>query len=645
MTCEVAMGSVIRHLRAGLARRATLALLIVAFLAVTVIGVVGMSASVLVSQAVHKSVSAVNVAGGLRRLALRVSSLVMAEALGGRIGRSEVRAAMTEFEHTLVDPALREVVEQEPGSVPVALYRGLVATWYERVKLDLLELSERPDGVILPAANYEAALAEVDAFIEEINALVAVLEQDAYERVRHLRTILAAALLLTGVVVVVALYLTRRRVFLPLAELRDAAGRIAQRNFSTRCGYTGKDELGQVGAAFNFMAAELSNAYLDLERRVEQKTADLTRSNHSLDLLYRVIARLYHAPASADSYREALTDIECTLGLKGCSVCVHPSRGGPASLLHSNIGECVGIDSACVDANLQCPGRTHPWTYLREGDSDVLRVPLRDKENFYGVLRLALHPGQRLEGWQQTLVEALSRHMAIALGISRQTERERLISLQEERSIIARELHDSLAQALSYMKIQVSLLQPLVGDPQHDDEARELLQGLRQGINSAYRQLRELLSSFRLKIEGDFTTLLEATVEEFSGRSGIPISVDNSLPEGALGANQEIHVLHIIREALSNATRHSGGKHIAVTLSQAERNEVVVMVDDDGTGLVRDAKAGPSHHGLTIMGERARGLGGRFEVGSRAEGGTRVSVRFDPAHVPYNTPISDLPND
>lgn len=639
------MDNLLRRLRAGLARRATLTLLIVAFLAVTVIGVVGMSASVLVSQTVHRSVSAVNVAGGLRRLALRVSSLVMAEALGGKIGRSEVRAAIGEFEHALVDPALSEVVEQKSGSVSAALYRGVVATWHERVRLDLLDLSERPDGLILPAANYEAALAEVDAFIEEINALVSVLEQDAYERVRRLRTILAAALLLTGVVVVVALYLTRRRVFLPLAELRDAAGRIAQRNFSTRCGYTGADELGQVGAAFNVMAAELSNAYLDLERRVEQKTADLTRSNHSLDLLYRVIARLYHAPASADSYEEALTDIERTLGLKGCSVCVHSSRGGPASILYTNIGGCAGADDATADASLQCPGRAYPWTYLREGDSDVLRVPLRDAENFYGVLRLSLHPGQRLEGWQRALVEALSRHMAIALGITRQTERERLISLQEERSIIARELHDSLAQALSYMKIQVSLLQPLVGDPQYGDEARELLQGLRQGINSAYRQLRELLSSFRLKIEGDFTTLLEATVEEFSDRSGIAITVDNTLAEGTLGANQEIHVLHIIREALSNATRHSGGRHIAVMLSRAGDSEVAVMVEDDGIGLRQGVKAGPSHYGLTIMGERARGLGGTFEVASRAEGGTRVSVRFDPVHVPYTTTLPGEPND
>jgi two-component system nitrate/nitrite sensor histidine kinase NarX len=81
------------------------------------------------------------------------------------------------------------------------------------------------------------------------------------------------------------------------------------------------------------------------------------------------------------------------------------------------------------------------------------------------MLRLSMPDGVRLEDWQRQLVEALSRHMGMALGAARRSEQERLLALQEERSVIARELHDSLAQALSYMKIQVSLLQPVLADP------------------------------------------------------------------------------------------------------------------------------------------------------------------------------------
>jgi two-component system nitrate/nitrite sensor histidine kinase NarX len=617
-----------------LAGRATLLLVVAAFLAVTLIGVVGMTASVLISQTLQASVTAVNLAGNLRRQSLRVSNLVMAEALGGRVGRADIRGAIDEFEIALVHPQLLEVIEREQGSAPVALYRGVAATWRERIRGDLLELSARPEGVFLPTARYEAALVEVEEFIDQVNAMVHVLEMDAERHVRQLRTILGVALVLTVGVVLVAMVLVRRRVFLPLEDLREAAQRIARRDFSARSAYSGSDELGQLGEAFNSMAAELSGAYADLEKRVAEKTADLVRTNQSLDLLYRVIARLYHAPASAESYAEAMTDIERTLALKGCGVCVHSKYGGPATLLFSSLGGCPGLDRSVPDASERCPGRTVPWSYVREDGNDVLRVPLRDADNFYGVLRLVLPPGERLAGWQTTLVEALSRHMAIALGISRQTERERLIALQEERSVIARELHDSIAQALSYMKIQASLLQPVLSDPQRHEAASELLNGLREGINAAYRQLRELLTSFRLKIEGDFERLLHATAEEFSARSGIPVDVDHELAGMSLGANQEIHVLHIIREALSNATRHADARRISVVLARQADDLVSVVIADDGKGFDAGDGSGLHHYGLAIMAERAQSLGGRLEIDSAPGRGTRLTVLFDPSRPP-----------
>lgn len=621
-------------LRSFVASRSILLLLVAAFLAVTLISVVGMSTSVLVAETVQGSGSAINVAGSLRRLTHRVSALVVAEALDGSIGAAEIEDAVWQFESSLVHPALRNVIRRDQGSVAAAIYRGVGGNWYEHLKPRLLELTERGAGETLAPRQYEAVLEEVDTFVEQINTLVLVLEHDAEAKIQQLRRILAVALGLTAALVLAAMVLLHRRVFLPLAGLRDAAGRIARRDFTARSRYTGPDELGQVGEVFNTMASELSSAYGELERRVEEKTADLLRSNRSLELLYHVITRLYHAPASAHSYAETLVDIERILDLKGSFACVQSKHGGPATILYSNMSGCARAGGASEEACQSCPGKIAPWTYRRENGGDVLMVPLRDAENLYGMLRLAMPPGRRLVEWQSTLIEAVSRHMGIALGISRQTERERLIALQEERSIIARELHDSLAQSLSYMKIQVSLLAPVLADPERRDQAREVLGDLREGINSAYRQLRELLSSFRLKMEGDFTTLLHATVEEFSGRSGIPIDVDVRLGRCSLGANQEIHVLHIIREALSNATRHSGGSRISVALSADSRDQVTLVVDDDGAGIGPVPVKELHHYGLTIMGERARGLGGSLEIHPRPGGGTRVLVRFNPQRTP-----------
>jgi len=114
------------------------------------------------------------------------------------------------------------------------------------------------------------------------------------------------------------------------------------------------------------------------------------------------------------------------------------------------------------------------------------------------------------------------------------------------------------------------------------EDAATILADLREGINVAYRQLRELLATFRLRIEGDFARLLGNTVSEFASRSGLPIGLDLDLAGGHLNPNQEIHVLHIVREALSNAVRHAQASNIHAALTSAPDDEIVLL-DGDGT--------------------------------------------------------------
>jgi len=257
-----------------------------------------------------------------------------------------------------------------------------------------------------------------------------------------------------------------------------------------------------------------------------------------------------------------------------------------------------------------------------------MRFPLRDREHHYGMLRLALPEGSALEDWQRQLVEALSRHIGMALGAARRSEQERLLALQEERSVIARELHDSLAQALSYMKIQMSLLQRALAEPSQMTEADTILVDLRSGVNDAYRQLRELLVSFRLELAGDLDTLLRAAVAEYGARGGVDIALDIRLAACILSPNQEVHVLQIVREALSNMLRHAMARRAWVALLCDDDGGVTITVEDDGVGIEASPVDGRDHHGLAIMGERARSLGGEIEVARRVKGGTRVSVHF-----------------
>ena len=608
-----------------LVRRSIMLLVSVAMLALTRISLAGMSASVLVVESTRGSASAINIAGSLRRYTHRVANLIAVDSLNGRFQTARVADAVVDFERQLEHPALLRFIERAPGDLFAATYRGVHASWHMSLKPRIEALGSRSPPP--PAEQVELLLTEVDAFVEQLNILVAVLEHDTETRIQDLRFILGVAIGVTILVVLIALFMLHRALLRPLRGLLDAARRIADGDFGVRVSYSGEDELGRVGRAFNLMTDKLEEHYRTLEQRVADKTAELQRSNRSLELLYHAIARLYQTPTAAEAYEATLRDIDRVAGLEGSFVCIEPRQGGPATVIASSIGPCPDRmargDEACGACRAASGGDG-----LALHNPGLLRFPLRDREHHYGMLRLALADGVRLEDWQRQLIEALSRHMGMALGAARRSEQERLLALQEERSVIARELHDSLAQALSYMKIQVSLLQPVLADPACNAQAAPILADLREGINAAYRQLRELLVSFRLGLSADLPTLIEDAVREYGTRGGVDIALDVELGHCQLSPNQEVHVLQIVREALSNMVRHARARTARVSLRGEADGAVCLAVEDDGSGIGAPPADSRNHHGLAIMRERARSMGGEIEIAPMDEHGTRVCVRF-----------------
>lgn len=611
-----------------------------AMIAITTIGVGGIATSVIVAERIQGSGSAINVAGSLRKQSHRMGSQVLADAANAATSHGALLVAMNQFESSLADPSLLNAMARQPDSDYAVTFRAVLNSWETRLKPMLVE--ESLPGVDLhPVSHHNELLAAIDAFVDDINTMVAQLEKDTEAKISEMRTVLGVVLFLIVIVLFGAMYVVQRNVLSPLAELLDNATRLARGDFAARISNPREDELGQLGMAFNSMAEELSKLYRGLEQRVAEKTAALTRSNQSLELLYNAISRLHKAPVAPETYQAMLKEIEQVLGLTGSLACLMPKHGGGASILSSSIGGCREHDQGECGHCIASLGDVELWQYRSIGDTEQLIVPLRDNEGLYGVLRLVLPPGRRLEPWQEQLLEALSRHIGIALGISHKTEQERLLALQEERSVIARELHDSIAQSLSYMKIQASLLQPVLADPDRRVEAETTLRDLREGITSAYRQLRELLATFRLKMQGDFLDLLNRTVNEFADRGGVPIQLETRLEGCHLTPNQEIHALQIIREALYNVLRHAQASQAWVRVIHAD-GVVRVSVEDNGIGLYPEKNApdvqrfspGNQHYGLNIMRERAESLRGRVVMENRREGGTRIDLRF--AATPQN---------
>ena len=612
-----------------LVRHSILLLVALAMLALALISLAGMSASVMVAESVQGSASAINHAGSLRRLTYRVAGLVAADALSGPLSPRRVEAAIEDFERALGHPELQRIVQRDPGGLFAATYRGVDSSWRQSLRPSLKVMVRAEPST--PPEEVEALLTNVDRFVDQLDTLVFVLEQDTEARIEDLREILAGAIIATLVVIIVALFILRRSLLKPLGGLLAATRAIARGDYSARVEHVGYDELGRVGATFNLMAGEISRQYQTLEQRVAEKTAELQRSNRSLELLYHAIARLYQTPTEPAVYEATLRDIDHVAGLQGSFACIEPRQEGPATVIASTLGPCVERVARGDQACSECRAVSVAGAELR-GEQKLLRFPLRDREHHYGMLRLALPAGEALEDWQRQLVEALSRHIGMALGAARRSEQERLLALQEERSVIARELHDSLAQALSYMKIQMSLLQRALADPARLAEADTILADLRTGVNDAYRQLRELLVSFRLELSGDLGALLRTAVAEYRERGGVDIALEIRLSDCSLTPNQEVHVLQIVREALSNMLRHAMARHARVALACDEGGRVTITVEDDGVGIDDGPVDGRDHHGLSIMRERARSLGGEIEITRRGEGGTRISVNFQAVH-------------
>ena len=626
-------------------QRSLLLRLGLAMAAITLLGIIGMASSIMIAGKTQGNAGTIDVAGSLRMQSYRMSSLILAaQRQDDSQSWDNVDTAIDQFEHTLQSSGLN-LTTVTPSSEPQDKeYRAITQEWQSRLKPQLTELSKRGRHTLqqVPVQHDLELLQNISNFVAKIDNLVKLLARQSENRITLLTTILGISLYITLGVVIFTMYVMHSDVLLPLSNLLFCAEKAGKGDFSIRAAHTGEDELGRLGNAFNAMAEDLSKLYRDLEARVAAKTLDLERSNRSLELLYHSITRIYDAPIAQNTYVTLLKDLEQVLGIGHGSTCLIENDSNKALVLASTLDPQNGNFNLCKLSNCaEC--LKNEKVNLRQigihGEKQILSIPLQDMERQYGVMQMEIPPGKILEGWQMQLLEALSMHIGIAIGTAHRTEQNRRLSLLEERGVIARELHDSLAQSLSYMRIQVSRLQAVMTQHPVSEDADTILVELREGLNSAYRELRELLTTFRLKIEGNgLVPTLEKTATEFTARGNIPISINSHLAGCHLSANEEIHIMQIVREALANVIHHAKATHASVSIEHSPDDVISVIIEDDGIGL--DSRQSETHHyGMSIMQERARSLGGSFHVHTRAVGGTRITFRFHAGERRRNNPL------
>ena len=584
--------------------------------------------SIVVSAAIADDISgranAVNVSGSLRFLSYRTLSEVLQPQR-----RGQAMDTIKVFERRLL--GLERFVRTKSRSESPSLreVQGLLQRWNTQVR-----------GLELAAARGDdAALAqmaiEVPNFVDQIDRVVQLIEHELEEKARWLRL---AQLGLLGCIVVVSLltiWMLRRQLVLPLAALLQAAKTVRQGSFSARVAHVSDDELGRLGQAFNAMVGEIATMYAHLEDKVEEKTRELQRTNESLELLYRVSQKLSASDLTLDQVQEVLSEVEAALELGHSMICVSENNQLPA---HPISGDLSAQERHALCSRRDCGqcflGAQQPLAEQGRSSALVI-VPLGDGDHLRGVLPLLKAPEQPLPVEKVRIIETVGHHVSNALISMRRAEEKHRLAVMEERSVIARELHDSIAQSLSYLKIQVARLEKCLDQGR---DPRAIADELKQGLAGAYRELRELIVTFRLRVdERGLNVALHETVAEFSQKLGFALRLTNSLSGIVLSANEELHLLRIVREALSNIERHAQASAASVSISVDAFQSVTVRIEDNGRGF--DPGHTPTHHfGVNIMNDRAMILAGRLDIASTPGEGTRITLQFLPQKVRQAVP-------
>jgi signal transduction histidine kinase len=265
-------------------------------------------------------------------------------------------------------------------------------------------------------------------------------------------------------------------------------------------------------------------------------------------------------------------------------------------------------------------------------------APLAIKARVAGTLVLIKECGKG--GFDQTdldLLAAFADQAAIAIENARLYEEAHQVAASQERSRLARDLHDAVTQTLFSASLIAEVLPGLwESDPV---EGRQLLGELRQLTRGALAEMRTLLLELRpaALVEANLGDLLRQLAESVSGRSGIPVSVSlEGCPVPDLADEVHVALYRIAQEALNNVVKHAQAQRVEIRLWCSQEREgtqpgagvrVELRISDDGRGF-DPATVSPDHLGLGIIRERAQAIGAQLRVESETGKGTAVEVMW-----------------
>lgn len=507
-----------------------------------------------------------------------------------------------------------------------------------------LELLDREWEYVIKPLLIEARLktvpvenGRIEQYAEKLNALQDAIKEkresflDIQRRLQGLLMTLAVGSLFA------IMFFLVRWVIRPTEQLGAGLTQVCEGKLGTRIKLEGTSEFEAISDGFNRMTERLQDLVENLEGKVQEKTVAVEEKNRNLSQLYEVTSFLGQQH-SVDELCEGFVSLLMQFTQADASAVflftgdrqnleLIASDDLPTEMFAYLSRHAISTESVSACFKSDVPLRLTPdmpEDFLAElrtsAKSEFLTAyifHIRNGGKDLGLFVLYFKGEVSLPVQTYRLYESFGSNLGSAVDNIRLIERDQQYAVVQERTLMAQGLHDSIAQSLSFLNLQVQLLEDGLknSDQVLVDDTVKLIKA---GVQESYEDVRELLLNFRERLHKEsFNEGIATVIDRFEAQTHLKVRLVNTTSGGAeLTDKQKLQVIFIMQEALANVRKHSKASQVEVRINNGE--DFVMTISDNGIGIDRDIieKKSKRHVGLNIMKERASRIHADVSVGA-----------------------------
>lgn len=461
------------------------------------------------------------------------------------------------------------------------------------------------------------------------------------------------ALLILGLLCLASLVsivlLIQKNLLAPLSTLSAWAKNLRQGELDSRIPVHGRKEFRALAEDINQLSSRLQTLTEDMQSEVERQTRHIANKTRSLEIIYDVAASINVSRDLHDLLTRFLHTLKDVVNARAAVVRL-VAEDDQMRLIAS-----TGLDDEVIEREQLIPAETClcgnaynegsvqyeyditrcdkiiGHSFFNDDNVGMIAVPLQYRDKTLGVYNLFVERSMMGDVAEiNDLLTSIGRHLGMAIDKARLDDETNRLTIIEERTRIAHELHDSLAQTMASLRFQVRVLDENLRKGEEPAVWHEL-ERIENNLDEAYAEVRELITHFRAPIDKrGLVPAVEQLANRFRNQTGIHIFLQQEWNIVQLPTSYEVEVLRIIQESLNNIRKHSQAHTVRVILRSTPQGDCHILIEDDGVGIdaTIDNDLDKDHYGLNIMTERARRVNGEVRIESELGEGTQITLNF-----------------